>query len=344
MEDHHYVPVLKWKQGEQRALKDLAPEVKKQITPLIEIIQPPQQRGKPPKPLEEHLTDAATQIATCWPDARAFVDARLVRHPGALTRVLEEAVLRDAHVVPVVSTTGNAQEWSEAAEASARYGYGLCLRESAAHVVKKSYGAALAKALSDLGADPGEVDFMIDMREVPEGQVDALAWMVESAVRQLPEVAAWRSLTLVGTGFPVNLSNVPAGLRTIPRTEWQLWNCLDDVPRRPIFGDYAIAHPDLPTVAPQVMRAAASIRYTADDSWVIARGHDVMTDRYGGFSQYHSLSQGLVEHDDFQGASFSWGDARIVACASGGSPGSLTTWRQVGTNHHITYVVSQLAK
>ncbi|MFB5761329.1 beta family protein [Paenibacillus medicaginis] len=33
----HYVPIVKWKQGEQRALETLAATSKERLTPLIEI-------------------------------------------------------------------------------------------------------------------------------------------------------------------------------------------------------------------------------------------------------------------------------------------------------------------
>ena len=37
MFDHtHYVPVLRWKQAEQHALRDLFPSVKSKLTPFIE--------------------------------------------------------------------------------------------------------------------------------------------------------------------------------------------------------------------------------------------------------------------------------------------------------------------
>src|SRR5437660_3167636 len=34
----HYVPVLRWKGGEQKALLKMAPEIRRCITPLLEIV------------------------------------------------------------------------------------------------------------------------------------------------------------------------------------------------------------------------------------------------------------------------------------------------------------------
>jgi Beta protein len=44
------------------------------------------------------------------------------------------------------------------------------------------------------------------------------------------------------------------------------------------------------------------------------------------------------------GAGFSPGSAYIESCRTGGaSTGNLSTWRWVGTNHHMTKVVNDLA-
>lgn len=37
LNENHYVPILKWKQGEQKALEALTPAVRKGLTPLLEI-------------------------------------------------------------------------------------------------------------------------------------------------------------------------------------------------------------------------------------------------------------------------------------------------------------------
>ena len=36
----HYIPILKWKSAEIRALRDLSDEDKKHMTPLIELVLP----------------------------------------------------------------------------------------------------------------------------------------------------------------------------------------------------------------------------------------------------------------------------------------------------------------
>lgn len=220
---------------------------------------------------------------------------------------------------------------------------GVAIREPIGNVRKSSFPAALMKTLQALRFEPGQVDFMLDVREVGEDNREAMAIAVETALRRLPAVSEWRSLTVAAAAFPVNLAGMRPGIHNLPRADWDLWTSLSDLPRQPGYGDYAIAHPDLPEVDMTKVKVSASIRYTTPDSFMVARGRVVTDDRYGGYGQFTTLAGDLVNHECYSGATYSWGDAYIQVCAEGGATGNLTTWRQVGTNHHLTLVVKQLA-
>jgi hypothetical protein len=154
-------------------------------------------------------------------------------------------------------------------------------------------------------------------------------------------------VVLAAASFPEDLSEVDAAtVSTLTRREWELWSMLQ---RRPtllprqdlVFGDYGIAHPVPKELDPRTMRMSASIRYTTPDSWLVIKGRNV---RQYGFEQYFDLCRALVQRREYRGASFSWGDEFISKCAERESgPGNATTWRKVGTNHHITLVARQLA-
>ncbi len=58
-----------------------------------------------------------------------------------------------------------------------------------------------------------------------------------------------------------------------------------------------------------------------------------------GFGQYRELCRQVSASAFYYGADFSEGDKYINDCASGSvSTGRLTTWRWVGTNHHLEKV------
>ena len=109
-----------------------------------------------------------------------------------------------------------------------------------------------------------------------------------------------------------------------------------------IFADYAISHPYTKELDPRTMRMSASIRYTTSNNWLVLKGRNV---RQYGFDQYFELAKELIERPEYADRDFSWGDKYIADCALGMTgPGNATTWRKVGTNHHITLVARQIAK
>jgi hypothetical protein len=93
----------------------------------------------------------------------------------------------------------------------------------------------------------------------------------------------------------------------------------------------------------RMLKPSSSIRYTGEDRWLIFKG-PAFRDNPGYF---RFLARSLVNLSDYDGEEFSDGDAYINKCAEGSEKdkaGNLTTWREVGTNHHIERVVSDVAK
>ena len=60
----------------------------------------------------------------------------------------------------------------------------------------------------------------------------------------------------------------------------------------------------------------------------------------------HGVYKAIVDSGDFAGEGFSSADSFIANGAknSTAGPGNSTTWRQLNTTHHITQVVSDIAK
>jgi hypothetical protein len=166
-----------------------------------------------------------------------------------------------------------------------------------------------------------------------------------AVINSLPAIKDWRTLTLAGSAFPVNLSQFTAHVPEItPRTEWRVWTQVvsnPDLVRLPAFGDYAVQHPEPSEINPKLMKMSAQLRYARQDDWLIFKGRNV---RDYGHDQFTKICEGLAKMPDFRGAAFSWGDKYIADCAAGtDGPGNATTWRKVATSHHLAVVSAQLA-
>lgn len=352
----HYVPILKGRQGEYGALETLDPTVKNALTPLIEIPPIPWdwEEEKPLKSLDAHLQKVGLNFDHSWALERPFFvdllwiseDDRMQdgEHPLEFVfRSAREWILAPIPVISLIRGQEYVQACRRVQEADKR---GICLRIQREDFVEfANVQTEMFHLLEKLGVAPSVTDLILDLRSiVAPRQIDADS-VIDMALA-IPDLATWRSFTIAATSFPENLMGLPPEEASIvERAEWKLWlsllSRLSDLPRRPNYGDYAISHPEPPEVDPRVMRASASIRYTGDESWLVLKGRNL---RDNGFKQFHEVSRDLIHRPEYSGINFSWGDTYIDGCARERTgPGNLTTWRKVGTSHHLTFAVRQLA-
>jgi hypothetical protein len=355
MFDHkHYVPVLKWKQGEQQALQELSGPVKSFVTPLIEIPPVPWNYtlGVATKTIDQHLLRTSDQLYSCWGCSDIlFLDMHLVppgermsdgRHP--LKYVFDEARLLGVSLIPVTGLGRDTHYQTAVREISSVDRRGICLRISDEHLDDDDLESLLRDTLDAVASRRAEVDLILDLADISGENPRRLSRYLVDAIRRLERFRSWRTITLVSSSFPRDLSAIPRdAIDAIPRKDWEVWNHVlsSSSGRKPSFGDYAIQHPEPPEIDPRIMRMSASIRYTADTEWLIVKGRNVKTYGYG---QYHDLCRHIVADPRFYGEDFSWGDEYIAECSRGETgTGNATTWRRVGTSHHIKVVCEQIA-
>lgn len=358
MFDHtHYVPILKGKEGEYGALKELTPSVKGGMTPLIEIPPIPWDftNEAPAKTIDEHLAKVTDKLKGCWPiKTPLFIDLLWIpdtermsdgNHP--LTFILDSARSKDLYLIPVTGVSRDKDYQAAIKDAVVKDKRGYCIRlDNDDFGEFGTLGAKINDLLGEIGVAPSEVDLLLDFKEISSSQTAVVTIAANSLISTLPYITDWRTLTFAGTGFPPDLSDVSASsVSTIPRSEWVVWQSLvgpsSTITRRPSLGDYGISHPAAVEIDPRVMKMSANLRYTTDTDWLILKGRNV---RDHGFEQFHELCRQLIARTEYKGAGFSWGDREINDCAARTTnPGNATTWRKVGTNHHLTLVVGQIA-
>ena len=356
VENFQYVPILKGKAGEYGALQRVPHSLRGRFTPLIEIPPVPWNHAtdQPAKTVDEHLEGVGEEFNRAWGTREyIFVDLlwiedrrRLANRAHPLTYVFDDARANGVLAVPVTGLSRDVEYQSACREAVKRDGRGVCIRVQPDDFTDfDDLDTELAKLSFELMSRPPECDLVVDLKSVPpvigQSYIDFVIGLLDS----IKNAKSWRSLTLCGTAFPVDLIGLaPQQVSTIPRSEWVLWKRLatnSDLARIPSFGDYAIAHPQPPEVDPRVMRASASIRYTVDEAWLILKGRNL---RDHGFTQFHDVAAALTHESAYCGPTFSWGDEYICSCAKRlVGTGNLTTWRRVGTSHHLAFAMHQLS-
>ena len=350
-----YIPCLRWKQGEYLAVHRLSATAHQEILPLIEVAEVgfDFETRKPLKSLGEHLAPFARRVREKWGKDQCLVDLRHVdathRLPtgeDALTFVFADLRLKGATAVPVVSPQTTADVRKSVRGINARDGFGMAVRVGIEGAVATGFADSLETLTQDCDVAPEDCDLVVDLGTPSYDPLEGLVAILEDVVRDLPCLNRWRRVGLIGTSFPSTMAGLPPGTSIRKRSEWVMYRSLVKrlTQRRlrvPCFGDYCIEFPEIVRMDMRLVKPYASVRYTIPDGWLIARGMNVRDHKYGQYRQLCSLVRAARE---YSGPAFSEGDMYIYRCAQGMAPtGNLTTWRWVGTNHHLELVARDVA-
>jgi hypothetical protein len=355
--DHRrYVPVVLTRMGERLAMRELTPDVRAACSPLF-VVHPVDRDPAtdiPKRSVEDHLSKLARALAGDWGAGPAFVDMRYIDTSTPMpdgTHALQWFVQRCLEwglpLAPTISGAHSPEYRAAAVRAANLVGTSVCLRlgPDEWHDLGTPLGdGRLLGLLAETGRTAAEVHLMLDLQDQVAATPALTAAALRPALRGLPFAPDWASLTVAGTGMPVGTSDIGRdGTAELPRLEWTVWRLLSEPDyRHPSFGDYCVQNPDpISGFNPLFMDSSAQLRYTIGGSWLVVRGRGL---KVAGVTQMYDLASQVVAHREFAGADLSWGDGWLAACARRGArPGNQTVWRKVTTNHHLTFVVRQLA-
>ena len=350
----HYVPVLRWRMGEYQALEKLSDDRKDAVVPLFEILPPDYdfEQRKPKKDIDEHLKTFGDRLLKKWGERPALLDAgrldptmrmRDGRHP--LVALFDAASALGLRLTPVTTLERDATYQAAVKQIDDMNLGGAVLRCSLAEALDPDFDANVAALLAQLTIGPGAIDLVLDLETPAFKPHDFLVNVVVAALTGASIFAIARSVTILATSFPESLADFTRPIQRITRLEWQLYKAvlaaLPGGTRRPGFGDYGVAALTFAQGDMRFMRGSPNVRYAVDDGWLIARTKR----KPGGSNQaYPALCGSITSAAEYLGSTYSAGSRYIAQCQVGAvSRGNPTTWKWVGTNHHITKVVDDLA-
>lgn len=340
----HYVPVLKVKRGEKRALRVLAARLGSRVIPLLEIVE-----RSPDKSIAAHLNTAFGGLAESLGGyARSFLDAKeLAPDPLAAAEVFRRAAAAGILFTPVTGISRNADT-----RAALNYrGNGLALRLTREEFEMGDLPDRLRNFIQQHDLQEEEIDLIVDLGPVENLVVDGIANLTDAFMADIPDHLRWRTLTLSACSFPLSMAVVDRQSHDFAqRADWISWRDHLHTRRRtlarlPTFSDCAIQHPrGVEGFDPRIMQVSASIRYTLSEHWLLVKG--VSTRFTPPSIQFPELARTLVYghlHVHFRGANHCEGCASIRMVADRAPNfGSPEAWRRLGTMHHISTVVEQL--
>lgn len=353
-----YVPILKWKRGEQKALEYLDDSIKDKIVPLLEL--PPIAYitidDLPSKSIDEHLDGTGEQIKQSLGNRPFFIDLLWLEDFDSMKNgqpplefLIDDFINKDLNPI-IVTGTNRIDSYNESIyKLLNKYkDINVCIRIEDDDFFDIEDN--IKEIMKEINASENRTHLIIDLKYI-RNNINSLLLSIPTVINSIPNINEWLSLSICGTSFPENLSMIEKdSIESIDRVFWKLWNKLISKPkllnRLPQFGDYAIAHPDIKDIDPRLMNMSGNIRYTSSDKYVIFKGHSTKKGKKykDGWTQMFTLTEKLINHNCYCGKYFSYGDNYIYECAKEKkSTGSAETWRRAATNHHLTFVTVQLS-
>ena len=339
---------MKVKRGEKRALLQVNPSLKPQITPLLEFVE---LTGD--KPLNRHLDTAFKNLVestSSYP--RVFLDCRELQpdYPQASEDVFRRATAEGMSFIPV---TGISRNVDDANAAMNHRRHGLALRLTRQEFEGGYLRRNLLGFLQSRGLTMQEIDLIIDLGPLDDDGliVPGVAALADAFLIEVPNHSRWRTFTISACAFPRSMGGVQRSSHIFEeRSDWIAWRDYlyarrQRLQRLPAYSDCVIQHTaGVEGFDPRYMRASAAVRYARSDSWLLIKGVSTLTTPAA--DQFPHLATSLVYghlQQCFYGPDHCSGCESIQRCADGvPKHGSPEAWRRFGTIHHITRVVEDL--
>ena len=339
-----YMPILKWKQGEQKALKEFPSDLRHCLLPIIELMKlkvPPGAtvataiNNELPKTIK-------TMLAAKFDEYRMGIDTSLMLPPHndiKLTIYMANKLQKSGiQAIPVIHP---AMLFHSMADISKLSDFPeLILRVKPSTVLPEQ----IVNLLNEINAThlpEHSWHVVLDAHDVVSTQATSLASQVSPFIDQLQALPFVETITFSGGSFPMSMQGISQGSNSFDRVEWLAYQQLKPTFPDLKFGDYSVTNPVVMEVEdPTKMNTSVQIRYTRGDDWLVFKAGGSKTSEMG---QYNDLCRLLITHKDYSQPPFSYGDGKYWHHAQPASTsGNYMTWRRDATSHHIVYTTRQL--
>ncbi|MEO7887424.1 beta family protein [Polaromonas sp.] len=355
-----YLPALKWKQGEQFAVKQLTLGQKSRLLPIVDLPDRPYnwEEKKYTKSWNKHIDDIVKATVASWGTIHELAVDQVIDDNDSLVSnsgtpweyLFAELWAAGVKAIPVLSNKASASEQAALISIAKTYKktrWLLRYRATPQGEVPAATQAQswFANARVALGVKPSQIDAVLDLGYIT-GDPKSLVVSTTQALQAIASLGPWHQLALLSGGFPVNLAGVQKGTKQLFRSDWDLYKRV--AVRAELgsielsYGDYGVTNVDGFDEDPRKMVMSANLRYTHWKDWQVLKGKSV---RDYGYDQYKDLCGILVALPIYMQPAFSHGDTNYDKVANDPrvGPGNATQWRRDATNHHIHVVLHQLA-
>ncbi len=332
-----YVPILKCKQGEEKALSHLDSNIKSVIKPLLEI----------PYSVTSKKHSLCGHLQSFWSDYPFFfyfMPEWQNKSQEPYSTFISDKVLPIINQLPGtpvinLSSTEYIKNWKPLS----KNGIAIRLRNN-----EFSEIASLLNPLFNSGMiEVSQTDLIFDLQHISSDRLDDITSLLDTTFSNLPNAHEYHSIIVASASFPKNTYTLDySKIYQFNRIEDKIHNHLLNLSNQYgfhyLFSDYGTSDMEdykyIPGIFPNF-----KIKYTSWENYLYIKGHSITK---GGLDIHNvrHLAKLLVSSPDFSGPEFSWGDNIIyqIAEALTLSPGNLMNWISYNMNHHITLIAKEL--
>lgn len=331
-----YVPIVKCKLGEQKALLNLNDEIKSKIIPLIEI------------PLSQAMTkkNISEVIDSFWKKRKFFFYfmSNWYSDYENFSEFINEKIkplCEDDYAIPVLdlSLVYDVKNWIDIS----KNGVAIRIRNNEFGDIED----ILNPLFQDSGLTRDQTHLIFDLQYVGAEDIFSKTSVLKAAFSDLDKANDFKSIIISSVSFPKQLPTMESKkVYRFKRAEMEIFTTSLKLSERfnfnYVYSDYGPADIE-ENVFVIGMSPNFKIKYTAFDDYLYIKGIAV---KKGGLDieNVRNIAKILIESSEYSGAEYSWGDKSIYDISQGNSlsSGNLTTWVSYSMNHHITFLVNQI--
>lgn len=341
-----YTPILRWKAGEKNCLENLSPDISSQIIPFVEVSPPPVSPTDNETTIGKKMTRLFSSFKTSWENKPFYLylsdnwysDAE---SPEQISEIYANIFNSVGHseAIPAFDIT---DEINISNATTLTNTNGICLR-----IIGNSFESlsqSLKNYTDNLWIIPQNTDLLLDLTYIDEDIFPKKAALT-TVVSDIPNISDYRRIIIASCSFPKDISNLRSDIvNEFKRHEATIHKISLDLQAKfsfnYVYADYGPMN--LNEVAFVLgMVPNFKIKYSTADKYLIVKGLSL---KKGGLDLSNVIvaCKQLVDHPQYSGENFSYGDKIIATTANGTNTksGNLTTWVGYSFNHHITLIVS----
>lgn len=356
-----YVPILRAKPGEFKALIKLKDSYSQRISPFFEVPKITEKTKKlkslhgSKQITKDYLDLIAHEITSSCKSASMFFDlfdwkADTYVETGEhvinyMYRILSSSGVT---VYPVIGfDRWDIIDYQNALKSLiVPEGTKYCLRIDSASLDDAYdvdyFSDTIDGVMHKLGLSGEDLMILFDFGDVTHKSIVSLQTDMQHLIKVVSDFKP-AAMIIAGCSFPILINNAVKDIDStgfVERREMIAWKVLSsEYDINLILADYGVRNPsgsdDIIAI-----HANGKIRHTIENKYFVARGHSRIQGNKG--EQIYDLAQTVVTSPFYLGEDFSWGDERILACKRKELRGRPQDWISYDTNHHISFVVEEV--